>query len=45
MNGENSDSLYLLSKTVHSFTHETEVKLRAKERGQAQSTLRDAWKS
>ena len=41
----NSESLYLLSKTVHSFTHETQVKRTAKGRGEVQSALRDAWKS
>ena len=41
-NGEYSESLHLLSKTVHSFTHETQVKRRAKGRGEVQSTLRDA---
>lgn len=44
-NGEYSESLFLLSRTVHSFTHETQVKRRAKGRGEVQSTLRDAWKS
>ena len=44
-NGEYSQSLFLLSRTVHSFTHETQVKRRAKGRGEVQSTLRDAWKS
>ena len=34
-----------LTLTVHSFTHETQVKRRAKGRGELQSTLRDAWKS
>ena len=29
-NGEYSESLYLLSKTVHSFTHKSQVKRRAK---------------
>ena len=36
---------YLLSKVVHSFTHETQVKRRAKEGGELQATLRDMWKS
>ena len=39
--GEYSETAYLLSKTVHSFTHETQVKQRAKEGGEVQATLRD----
>ena len=39
--GEYSETAYLLSKTVHSFTHETQVKRRAKEGGEVQATLRD----
>ena len=31
--GEYSETQYLLSKAVHSFTHETQVKRRGKERG------------
>ena len=31
--GEYSETQYLLSKAVHSFTHETQVKRRVKERG------------
>ena len=41
--GEYSETAYLLSKTVHSFTHETQVKSRAKEGGEVQATLRDMW--
>ena len=41
---ENSETQYLLSKAVHSFTHETQVKRRGKERGQVQATIRDLWK-
>ncbi|CAN0145462.1 unnamed protein product [Pylaiella littoralis] len=41
--GEYSETVYLLSKTVHSFTHETQVKRRAKEGGEVQATLRDMW--
>ena len=41
--GEYSETAYLLSKTVHSFTHETQVKRRAKEGGEVQATLRDMW--
>ncbi|CAB1106115.1 unnamed protein product [Ectocarpus sp. CCAP 1310/34] len=36
---------YLLLKVVHSFTHETQVKRRAKEGGELQATLRDMWRS
>ena len=39
--GEYSETAYLLSKTVHSFTHETQVKRRANEGGEVQATLRD----
>ena len=35
---------HLLSKTVHSFTHETQVKRRSKEGGELQATLRDMWR-
>ncbi|CAB1116197.1 unnamed protein product [Ectocarpus sp. CCAP 1310/34] len=41
--GEYSETVYLLSKTVHSFTHETQVKRRTKEGGEVQATLRDVW--
>ena len=41
--GEYSETAYLLSKTVHSFTHETQVKRRAKEGSEVQATLRDMW--
>ena len=41
--GEYSETAYLLSKTVQSFTHETQVKRRAKEGGEVQATLRDMW--
>ena len=41
--GEYGKTACLLSKTVHSFTHETRVKLRAKEGGEVQATLRDMW--
>ena len=41
--GEYSETAYLLSKTVHSFTHETQVKRREKERDEVQATLRDTW--
>ena len=41
--GEYSETVYLLSKTVHSFTHETQVKRRTKEGGEVQATLRDMW--
>ena len=43
--GEYSETAYLLSKTVHSFTHETQIKRRAKEGGEVQATLRDMWAS
>ena len=39
--GEYSKIQYLLSKAVHSFTHETQVKRRGKERGEVQASLRD----
>ncbi|CAB1099639.1 unnamed protein product [Ectocarpus sp. CCAP 1310/34] len=42
--GECSETAYLLSKTVHSFTHETQVKRRAKEGGEVQATLQDMWR-
>ena len=42
--GEYSETQHLLSKTVHSFTHETQVKRRAKPRGEVQGTLRDMWR-
>lgn len=42
--GEYRETLYLLSRAVHSFTHETQVKRRGKERGEVQSTIRDLWK-
>ena len=32
-------SIYLLSKTVHSFTHMTQVKRRAEPRGEVRGTL------
>ena len=35
---------HLLSKTVHSFTHETQAKRRSKEGGELQATLRDMWR-
>ena len=41
---EYSEAQYLLSKAVHSFTHETQVKRRGKERGEVQATIRDLWK-
>ena len=41
--GQCSETAYLLSKTVHSFTHETQVKRRAKEGGEVQATLRDIY--
>ncbi|CAB1096982.1 unnamed protein product [Ectocarpus sp. CCAP 1310/34] len=43
--GEYRETQYLLSKVVHSFTHETQVKRRAKEGGELQATLRDMWRS
>ncbi|CAN0291104.1 unnamed protein product, partial [Ectocarpus fasciculatus] len=42
--GEYSETQHLLSKTVHSFTHETQVKRRAKPRGEVQGTLHDMWR-
>ena len=42
--GEYSETEYLLSKAVHSFTHETQVKRRGKERGEVEATIRDLWK-
>ena len=44
--GEYSETRYLLSKAVHSFTHETQViiKRRRKGRGEVQATNRDLWK-
>ena len=42
-NGEYSETLYLLSRTVHSFTHETQVNRRAKQGGEVQATLGDMW--
>ncbi|CAB1101311.1 unnamed protein product [Ectocarpus sp. CCAP 1310/34] len=39
--GEYRETQHLLSKTVHSFTHETQVKRRSKEGGELQATLRD----
>ena len=39
--GEYSETQYLLSKAVHSFTHEPQVKRRGKERGEVQATIRD----
>ena len=41
--GEYSYTVYLLFKTVHPFTHETQVKRRAKEGGEVQAILRDMW--
>ena len=41
--GEYSETAYLFSKTVHSFTNETQVKRRAKEGGDVQATLWDMW--
>ena len=38
---EYSETTYLLSKTVHWFTRETQVRQRAKEGGEAQATLRN----
>ena len=40
---ECSETAYLLSKTVHSFTHETLVIRRAKEGGEVQATLQGMW--
>ena len=42
--GEYRETQHLLSKTVHSFTHETQVKRRSKEGGELQATLRDMWR-
>ena len=42
--GEYSETQYLLSKAVHSFTHEIQVKRRGKERGKVQAAIRDLWK-
>ena len=43
--GEYNETQYLLSKAVHSFTHETQViKCRRKELGEVQATIRDLWK-
>ena len=39
--GEYSETAYLISKTVHSSTHEAQIKRRAKEGGEVQATLRD----
>ena len=36
-----SNETQYLSKAVHSFTHETQVKRRAKDGGETQATLRD----
>ena len=44
-NGEFSETLYLLSKSVHSFTHETQEKRRAKRGAEIQATLRDVWQA
>ena len=41
--GEYSQTAYLLSKTVHSFTHENQVKRRAKKGGEVQATLLNMW--
>ena len=41
--GEYTETAYFLSRTVHSFTHETQIKRRAKEWGEVQATLRDMW--
>ena len=42
---EYSETQYLLSKAGHTFTHETQVKRRGKERrGEVQATIRDIWK-
>ena len=42
--GEYSETKYILSKAVHSFTHGTQVKRRGKERGEVQASTRDLWK-
>ena len=42
--GKYSKTNHLLSKAVNSFTHETQVKRRAKERGEVQATICDLWK-
>ena len=39
--GEYRETLYLLSRSVHSFTHETRAKRKAREGGETQATLRD----
>ena len=41
--GEHSETIYLFSKAMHSFTRETQVKRRAKEGGEVQATLWDMW--
>ena len=43
--GEYRETLYLLSRSVHSFTHETRAKRKAREGGETQATLRDLWRS
>lgn len=43
--GEYRETQFLLSKVVHSFTHETQVKRRAKDGGELQATMRDMWRS
>ncbi|CAB1117925.1 unnamed protein product [Ectocarpus sp. CCAP 1310/34] len=42
--GKYRETQYLLSKTVHSFAHETQQSRRAKPRGEVQGTLRDMWR-
>ena len=41
--GEYSETAYLLSKTVHSFTHETQVSEERKRGRGAGNDLRDMW--
>ncbi|CAB1101603.1 unnamed protein product [Ectocarpus sp. CCAP 1310/34] len=42
--GEYREMQYLLSKTFHSFTRETQQSRRAKPRGEVQGNLRDMWR-
>ena len=43
--GEYRETLYLLLRSVHSFTHEIRAKRKAREGGETQAILRDLWRN
>ena len=43
--GEYRETLYLISRSAHSFTHETRAKQKPREGGETQATLRDLWRN